>query len=159
MEILIFFWFTSYLASIIILHKLSLSSLNQRAIFLKKVYIWLGQDCVQSWKNTVLFIQLLDAWMLSHFLSPRIMLGFSPHTHNRILLAMKERANNQENCIDKEKLQRLGSRHSRSLQALPTALLSNFFLSPLLSFSFLFIPHLLTQPQRSQWSLTESSSA
>ena len=41
------------------------------------------------------------------------MLGFTPHTHNRILLAMEERANNQENCIDrKKKLQRLGSRHS-----------------------------------------------
>ena len=30
-------------------------------------------------------------------------LGFTPYTHNRILLAMEERANNQENCIDQNK--------------------------------------------------------
>ena len=66
------------------------------------------------------------------------MLGFSPHTHEKILLGMEERANNQENCIDEEKLQRLGSRHSRGLQALPTTLLSNFFLFPFLFLSFLF---------------------
>ena len=88
------------------------------------------------------------------------MLGFTPDTHNKILLAMKERANNKTNCIDKKNYKDWVADIREVCKLSPQSHLTTFFLPPLF---FLFLSFYsqssLTQPQRSQCSLTESSSA